>query len=42
MRRKSLLFVDKRIHNIQMTKMGINMGLPLEIYVPANLQKYTQ
>ncbi|CAG7856908.1 Oligopeptide-binding protein AppA [biofilm metagenome] len=43
MRRKSLLFVDKRIHNLQMTKMGLNMGsLPLETYVPLNQQKYTQ
>ncbi|OYV16415.1 MAG: peptide/nickel transport system substrate-binding protein [Methylococcaceae bacterium NSM2-1] len=43
MRRKSLLFVDKRIHNIQMTKLGLNLGsLPLENYVPAALQKYTQ
>ena len=42
-RRKSLLFVDKRIHNLQMTKLGLNMGsLPLENYVPAAQQKYTQ
>ncbi len=43
MRRKNLLFVDKRIHNLQMTKLGLNMGsLPLETYVPLSLQKYTQ
>jgi peptide/nickel transport system substrate-binding protein len=43
MRRKNLLFVDKRIHNLQMTKLGLNMGsLPLETYVPLGLQKYTQ
>ncbi|MGZ4959366.1 MAG: peptide-binding protein [Methylomonas sp.] len=43
MRRKSLLFVDKRIHNLQMTKLGLNLGsLPLENYVPAAQQKYTQ
>ncbi len=43
MRRKSLLFVDKRIHNLQMSKLGLNLGsLPLENYVPANQQKYTQ
>lgn len=43
MRRKSLLFVDKRIHNVQMTKLGLNIGsLPLETYVPAVQQKYTQ
>jgi peptide/nickel transport system substrate-binding protein len=43
MRRKNLLFVDTRVHNLQMTKLGLNMGsLPLETYVPLNLQKYTQ
>ncbi|MDX8127219.1 peptide-binding protein [Methylomonas sp. OY6] len=43
MRRKSLLFVDKRIHNLQMTKLGLNFGsLPLENYVPLAQQKYSQ
>lgn len=43
MRRKSLLFVDRRIHNLQMTKLGLNLGaLPLENYVPAIQQKYSQ
>lgn len=43
MRRKSLLFVDQRIHNIQMTKLGLNIGsLPLETYVPSAQQKYSQ
>ncbi|MGZ4978730.1 MAG: ABC transporter substrate-binding protein [Methylobacter sp.] len=43
MRRKNLLFVDKRIANVQMTKLGLNIGsLPLETYVPALQQKYTQ
>jgi len=43
MRRKSLLFVDQRIHNLQMTKLGLNLGLlPLENYVPKVQQKYTQ
>lgn len=43
MRRKSLLFVDKRIHNLQMTKLGLNLGsLPIETYVPTAQQKYTQ
>jgi peptide/nickel transport system substrate-binding protein len=43
MRRKSLLFVDQRIHNLQMTKLGLNLGLlPLENYVPKSQQKYTQ
>ncbi len=43
MRRKNLLFVDKRIHNLQMTRLGLNLGsLPLENYVPVSQQKYTQ
>jgi len=41
LRAQSLLFVDKRIHNLQMTKLGLNYGsLPMENYVPAPLQKY--
>lgn len=43
MRRQSLLFVDKRIQNLQMTKLGLNRGfLPMENYVPAHQQKYQQ
>ena len=43
MRRQSLSFVDKRIQNLQMTKLGLNRGsLPVENYVPAAMQKYTQ
>ena len=43
MRRKTLAFIDKRIHNLQMTKMGLNRGLlPMENYVPKDLQKYKQ
>lgn len=43
MRRQNLLFVDKRIHNLQMTRTGLNLGsLPLENYVPLPLQKYSQ
>lgn len=42
-RRKSLLFIDQRIKNLQMTKLGLNFGiLPLENYVPPALQKYRQ
>lgn len=41
MRRQSLSFVDKRIQNLQMTKLGLNRGsLPVENYVPAAMQKY--
>ncbi|WP_298608739.1 peptide-binding protein [uncultured Thiothrix sp.] len=40
-REQSLLFVDKRIQNLQMSKLGLNYGsLPMENYVPAPLQKY--
>lgn len=43
MRRQTLAFIDKRIHNLQMTKLGLNMGsLPVETYVPAAMQKYSQ
>lgn len=42
-RTKELLFVDRRIANVQMTKLGLNLGsLPMENYVPAAKQKYTQ
>ncbi len=41
MRRKSLVFVDKRIHNLQINRLGLNLGsVPVEIYVPGPLQKY--
>lgn len=41
-RRQSLVFYDKRIKNIQVTKLGLNRVdiLPLETYVPLALQKY--
>ncbi len=43
MRRKSLVFVDKRIHNLQITNLGLNMGsVPVEIFVPEGQQKYKQ
>ena len=42
MRRQSLAFLDKRIHNLQMTKLGLNWGnLPLETFVPVAQQKYS-
>ena len=42
-RRKTLAFLDKRISNLKLTKLGLNRGrLPLEVYVPKNMQKYTQ
>jgi peptide/nickel transport system substrate-binding protein len=42
-RPQTLAFVDRRIRNLQLTKLGLNRGLlPLEEYVPATLQKYKQ
>lgn len=41
MRRKSLTFVDRRFHNVEVTRLGLNLGAPVEWYVPAELHKYT-
>lgn len=40
MRRKSLVFIDRRMHNIEITKLGINLSQPVEWYVPAEMHKY--
>ncbi len=40
MRRKSLTFIDRRFHNVQVTKLGLNLGAPVEWFVPADEQKY--
>ena len=41
MRRKSLLFIDRRIHNVKKTRIGLNLGLvPVEVYVPRAEQRY--
>ena len=41
MRRKSLIFVDRRIKNIEQTRMGLSLGnVPLENYVPRAEQRY--
>lgn len=43
MRRKSLVFIDKRIQNLQITNLGLNMGMvPVEIFVPGDQHKYSQ
>lgn len=43
MRRKSLMFIDRRIQNTEVTRLGLNTTqLPVETYVPGNLQKYKQ
>ena len=41
MRRKSLIFVDRRIKNIEQTRMGLSLGnVPVENYVPKVEQRY--
>ena len=43
MRRESLVFIDDRIRNLEITKLGLNMGMvPVEIFVPGELQKYSR
>ncbi len=43
MRRKSLVFVDRRLKNIEITNLGLNTSqVPVETYVPLTLQKHTQ
>lgn len=40
-RRQTMAFVDKRIKNLKVTKVGLNRGLiPTETYVPLAQQKY--
>ncbi len=41
MRRKSLVFLDKRIENVGLTPSGLNLNFqPVEIFVPKAAQKY--
>ncbi|MBD3669981.1 MAG: ABC transporter substrate-binding protein [Gammaproteobacteria bacterium] len=42
MRRKSLLFADRRLHNLEVTRLGLNITPPMEWYVPAEMHKYTR
>jgi len=42
MRRKTMAFIDKRIHNVAQTRLGLNAGfVPVEWYVPLEMQKYS-
>ncbi|MCU7905454.1 MAG: peptide-binding protein [Candidatus Thiodiazotropha sp. (ex Epidulcina cf. delphinae)] len=42
-RSKRLMFIDRRIHNVVDTKVGLNLGqVPLENYVPVVEQRYSQ
>jgi peptide/nickel transport system substrate-binding protein len=41
LRRKSLVFIDRRMRNVVKTKVGLNLGqVPLENYVPSAEQRY--
>ncbi|MCB1620561.1 MAG: peptide-binding protein [Thiothrix sp.] len=41
LRRKSLVFIDRRINGLALTNMGLNQGfLPMENWVPAPRQRY--
>jgi len=41
MRRKTLSFIDNRLQNLAITKLGLNLDfVPIETYAPANSQKY--
>jgi peptide/nickel transport system substrate-binding protein len=43
MRRKSLAFIDRRIQNVEQTRVGLNLGaVPMENYVPETDQRYRQ
>ena len=42
MRRKTLSFVDRRLENLAVTKLGLNLSLvPVEIFTPRAAQRYT-
>ncbi len=42
MRRKTLAFVDRRLRNLEVTKLGLNLGsVPVEIFTPGAEQRYT-
>ncbi|MCF6255264.1 MAG: peptide-binding protein [Gammaproteobacteria bacterium] len=42
MRRKTMAFIDKRMKNVTITKMGLNSAsVPVEWYVPKTQQKYS-
>ena len=43
MRRQSLVFIDRRIQNLEVTKLGLNFGsVPVETYVPKDRQRYSR
>ena len=41
MRRKTLAFVDHRLRNLEVTRLGLNLSsVPVEIYTPSTAQRY--
>ncbi|WP_018234041.1 peptide-binding protein [Thioalkalivibrio thiocyanodenitrificans] len=43
MRRQTLAFIDRRVKNLGITRLGLNMGIvPVEIYVPVEQQRYAR
>lgn len=43
LRRKTLAFIDGRMQNVQVTRLGLNLDtVPVEWFVPGPLQKYTR
>ncbi|MGH8503675.1 MAG: peptide-binding protein [Gammaproteobacteria bacterium] len=42
MRSQSLVFIDDRMRNVQVTRLGLNKDIvPVEWFVPASMQRYT-
>ena len=42
MRRKTLAFVDRRLQNLDVTRLGLNLGfVPVETFAPSARQRYT-
>ena len=42
MRRKTLAFVDRRLRNLEVTKLGLNLGsVPVEVFTPSARQRYS-
>ena len=42
MRRKTLAFVDRRLRNLEVTNLGLNLGfVPVEVFTPGAQQRYT-
>ena len=43
MRRKTLAFVDRRLQNLEVTNLGLNLGfVPVEIFTPSAQQRYAE